>query len=272
MAVLALMLVAFAFIQLASDSLYASAAAPGSFPARISATFGVRVYNALDRVAPAPYVESTLARAALQRGDRAAALRYAVRMPPSSVRDGLLEQIAAARGEQMLAYEYAFAAPDIDGVQRAIAHIRASDPRRAYALESRFLERLVELRTHPDAVAHAWWTLGTIASQLGDRDDLQLAYRDYVTSAQRAPLDLTNLLGAANQAFSLHDWRDAERWYRAAIEVNPAAADGIAGIGLVALNERNDRATALRQLRAAQAVDPHSPLVIELIRELHRRS
>ncbi len=267
---LALVLCAFAGIQFASDALYKEAAAPGSFPTRIARAFGLRVYDMLDSIAPAPYVESTLARVALQDGNLDAARHHALRLPASPVRDGLLEQIAAARGEATLAFEYAFAAPDIAAVESTVMQMRKRDPQRAYALEESFINRLTQLQTHPDAVAHGWWILGTIAAQTQDKASQQLAYRDYVTAAQLAPLDLTNVLGAANEAVTLHSWRDARRWYNRALQVNPATADAIAGIGVVALNEGHDVDAAQEQLRKARAVDPHSALADELERELRR--
>ena len=267
-AVIALVLLGFAAVQFASDALYAQAAATGSLPSRLPAAFGLRVYDALDRIAPAAYVESTLARAALQRGDPDLAEHYAVRLPPTPVRDGLLEQIAAARGQRVLAYEYAFAAPDITAVQDAVAQLRARDPQRAYALERQFIARLQSLQTHPDAVAHGWWMLGTIASQVRTDAWQQRAYDDYVEAARLAPLDLTNVLGAANEAVTRKDWRSADAWYRRALQAHPADADATAGLGIVALNARRDRLAAQRDLARALAADPHSALAEELAREL----
>ena len=60
-------------LQLGSDSLTASAGAPGTFPTRIAPGFGRLVYTWLDHLAPAPYVETTLAQDALARGDAGAA-------------------------------------------------------------------------------------------------------------------------------------------------------------------------------------------------------
>ncbi|MGA9946011.1 MAG: hypothetical protein WBP75_13340, partial [Candidatus Cybelea sp.] len=57
------LLIAFGAIQLASDSLAAGAAVRGTLPTRVPAGFGLTVYHALDRIAPAPYVEATLAQA-----------------------------------------------------------------------------------------------------------------------------------------------------------------------------------------------------------------
>ncbi len=270
-AVLALVLCCFGAIQFASDSLYAEAAAPHAFPSWIPKAFGMNVYRVLDRVAPAAYVESTLARSALQAGDTDRAWHYAVRLPAGAVRDGLLEQVAAARGETTLAFEYAFAAPDIAGVQTLIERMRIADPRGAYALEERFIARLDALQTHPDAVARGWWTLGTIAAQTAAPAWQTLAYRDYVKAAHLAPLDLTNVLGAANQAVTLRQWRDAQAWYRRALDVSPGNADAVAGLGIVDLQSRGDRKAAEQQLSRAAAADPSSALVRELQRELRAR-
>lgn len=265
--VVALALLGFAAIQLASDSLYAGAATRGAFPTRVSAGYGLAIYRLLDRIAPAPYVESTLAREALLRGDTASAERYALRLPPDPVRNGLLANIAAARGRDVLAYEYAFAAPDIDGVQTTIARISARQPEVAYRLEERFRDRLISLQTHPDAVAHAWWMLGDIAASMPGAWQMR-AYGDFVRAAQLAPLDVQNILAVANQAVTLQHWNDAERWYRRSLEVNPANADAIAGLGIVALEGRHDRTAAIDRLHAARAIDPSSRIVTTLEREL----
>ena len=124
------MLTAFGAIQLASDAYAAPAAAPASLPAHVPVAFGVAVYRALDRVAPAPYVESTLAAYALSQGRSGDAPRYALRLPPSPARDALLARVAAARGDGELALEYFLAAPDVDAVQLRCARIGTLNPAR----------------------------------------------------------------------------------------------------------------------------------------------
>lgn len=269
-AAVALVLVVFAAVQLASDSLYASAAAPSSFPSRIPEGFGLTVYRTLDRIAPAPYVESTLARAALSRGDTANALHYALRLPPNAVRNGLLARVAAARGEDVLAFEYAFVAPDIETVQASLLRMSATHPEDAYHLEERFRDRLMALETHPDAVAHAWWMLGVIASSMHGNWQSR-AYDDYVRAAILSPLDVQHVLAAANEAVTIGRWDDAAHWYGRALEVNPASADAIAGLGIVAWDGRRDRAAADSGLAAARAIDPLSKLVATLERQLRAR-
>lgn len=263
------MLAGFAAIQLASDSLYARGASPGAFPTWVSQRFGLAVYGALDRVAPAAYVESTLAREALANGDLDSAQRHALKLPPDSVRNGLLAQIAAARGEDVLAYEYAFAAPDTQSVQTAIERVRAKDPVAAYGLEERFRDRLTALETHPDAVARAWWMLGEIAASMPGEWQAR-AYADYTMAARLAPLDVQNVLSAANEAVTLSRWNDAEHWYARALDVNPASADAVAGLGIVAI-AHHDRVEAQARLRAALAIDPSSKVAATLADELRAR-
>jgi hypothetical protein len=85
---------AFGAIQLASGALTSAAAAPGTLPKHVPLRLGVAVYRVLDRVAPAPYVEASLAQEALARGDALAAEHFAVRLPASPTRDELLARVA----------------------------------------------------------------------------------------------------------------------------------------------------------------------------------
>ncbi|HXO07946.1 MAG TPA: hypothetical protein VN880_07925, partial [Solirubrobacteraceae bacterium] len=141
---------AFGALQLASDALDSSAAAPGTLPARVPVSYGVAVYRALDRIAPAPYVESALSREALARGDADAAERYALRLPGSPVRDELLARVALARGQTLLASEYFLAAPDPDAVEATAEALASRDPAAGYALERLLQVRLARMGTHPD--------------------------------------------------------------------------------------------------------------------------
>ena len=181
-------------VQFASFALDAEAAVPGSVPARVPLAFGLAVYRALDRVAPAPFVEATLAAHALQTGDVDAAQRYALRMPASPARDELLAQTARARGQETLALEYDLAAPDVDAVSRAAYALAATDPEAAYRLELNLKDRLELLTTHPDAVAEAYWDLG----EFGNRS----AWRKISGSPEqnawlrRADLDFESAVGS----------------------------------------------------------------------------
>jgi tetratricopeptide (TPR) repeat protein len=261
-------------IQIASDGLSSSIASPGSLPSHVSGGFGLRVYEWLDRIAPAPYVESNLARSALARGDAAAAEHYAVRLPASPTRNELLAQVARAQGLPALAFEYFFAAPDVDEVQREIFARSSTDPRNAYDDEVRFRDRLIVLTTHPDAVADAYWLGGKIAvrvvwTQRYPHDYWQQrALVDFLTAVKLAPLNMKYVLAAANQALVMQDISDARRLYRHGVEIDPANADALAGLGIVSLRG-GDRADAQRYAARAYAIDASSGLVRELERELH---
>ena len=271
--VIALAIVGLGIIQVASDGLAKSVAVPGSLPSHASPAFGLRVYEWLDGVAPAPYVEASLARAALERGDISAAQHYAIRLPASPARNELLAQVARAQGQRLLAYEYFFAAPDVDEVQAEIFALSATDPVRAYDNEVGFRNRLIALTTHPDAVADAYWLAGKIAVRVVWTQRYprafwqQRALDNFETAVQLAPLNTKYILAAANQALVMYHLAEASRLYHRGVDVDPGNANAIAGVGIVTLR-RGDRADALRYERRAQAIDPSSGLLHELEREL----
>lgn len=263
-------------VQLASDSLDAGAAAAGTFPRRIPAGFGDKVYGVLDRLAPASYVESALAERALDRGDIAAAQRYALHLPASPRRDALLARAARARGQDQLALEYSLAAFDIDAVQGAAQRVATRDPAAAYGLE-----RLLELRlsgraTHPDAVAVVQWQMGLFANRTAwravpgsqtQRAWLRRAYDGFESAVALAPLSERYAIADANQADLLGDRGRAEQLFARAADIDPGSADAVAGLGVVAF-ENGDRQTAGAYLRQARALDPSSSMVRALERDL----
>jgi hypothetical protein len=221
-AVIAGLFLALAIVQFASYALDARAAVPGSLPSRVPLAFGLAVYHALDRVAPAPFVESTLAAQALTTGDFDAAERYALRLPASPTRDELLAQTARARGDATLALEYDLAAPDVDAVSQAAIALGASDPEAAYQLELHLKDRLVLLTTHPDAVAEAYWNLGEFGNRSAWRKVsgspaqiawLQRARSDFESAVALAPLSEKYALSAGNQAALLGDYGRARQLF-----------------------------------------------------------
>jgi hypothetical protein len=209
-AVVALVLVALAVIQVASDAFAAPVAAPFSLPRYAPTPFALAVYQALDRAAPSDFVEATLAQYALQRGDVADAKRHAVRLAPSSTRDELLGQIALRRGDRGLALTYFLAAPDIGELQGETM-------------------RLAHLQTHPDAVAEADWIMGRIAQRVAARMPaarlawLTRAREDDLAAATMAPFSEKYLLAIASAELRLGDRRAARRWYRRLRSVDPSA-------------------------------------------------
>ncbi len=275
--VVAAFLLSLAIVQLASDSLSASAAAPGTFPTRVPSDFGRLVYRWLDRVAPAPYVEATLAQDALGRGDTDAAEQYALRLPGSPVRDELLARAALARGERQLALEYFLAAPDAAAVNAAADDALASrDPAGAYRLEELLENRLAMLRTHPDSVAETYWRMGRYANQLAfvqvSGSAAQNAWLRRGLNALEAAVALSPLseryaIEAANQADLLGDRARASQLFGQALAIDPASADAVAGLGVIAF-QNGDRASAARYLERARALDPQSLMVRALERDL----
>lgn len=243
------------------------------------ASFGLAVYRALDRVAPAPYVETTLAGQALSSGDAAAALRYALRLPASPSRDELLGRIWAARGDDALAYEYFLAAPDVDAVQAAIERRASADPAAAYERERILAGRLELLQTHPDAVAEARWQTGLLANRQAWREVpgsraqaawLDRAMRAFEAAHDLAPLSEKYAIAAANQAILLGKTERARTLFTQAADANPGSADAIAGLGVAALR-RGDAAAARADLARARRLDPNALMVRALERDLRQR-
>jgi hypothetical protein len=275
-AVIAGLFVALAIVQFASYALDARAAVPGSLPSRVPLGFGLAVYHALDRVAPAPFVESTLAAQALSAGDFDAAQRYALRLPSSPTRDELLAQTARARGDTTLALEYDLAAPDVDAVSQAAFALVASDPEAAYQLELHLKDRLMLLTTHPDAVAEAYWNLGDFANQSAwrkvpaspaQRAWLARARSNFESAVELAPLSEKYALSAGNQAALLGDYPRARQLFMQAAEIDPGGADAIAGLGVAAFSA-GDVVQARADLARARAIDPSSKMVRALQRDL----
>jgi tetratricopeptide (TPR) repeat protein len=275
-AVVVIFLLAMAKVQVASDSLSASAAASGTFPTRVPASYGRLVYTWLDRLAPAPYVETILAQDALARGDAGAAEHYALRLPASGVRDELLARAAQLRGQRLLAFEYFLAAPDAVAVEEAAEAVAVRDPAGAYRLEHLLETRLAMLRTHPDAVAEARWRMGRFANRTAwiqvpgspaQLTWLRRALRDFEAAAALSPLSERYAIEAANQSDLLADRGRAAALFARALAIDPGSADAVAGLGVLAF-QAGDRAAAARYLSRARALDPSSLMVRALERDL----
>jgi Tetratricopeptide repeat len=267
-----------ATVQFASYALDSSAAEPGTLPTRIPPSFGLAVYRALDRVAPAPFVEATLATNALSTGDYAAAERYALKLPASPTRDELLAQTARAGGDATLALEYDLAAPDVDAVSQAALDLVPSDPEAAYRLELHLKDRLELLTTHPDAVAEAYFRLGEYANQSAWRKIsgspaqnawLRQAGADFDAAVVLAPLSEKYALSAGNQAAQLGDFAGAKRLFNQAAEIDPGGADAVAGLGVAAF-AAGDAAQARAYLTRARALDPTAKMVHALEHDLEK--
>jgi tetratricopeptide (TPR) repeat protein len=238
---------ALALVQFASDAIYGHG----------SRAFGVRVYQAIDAIAPVAFVNETLAFAMLQEGDASAAQGYAQRMPPGPRRDDLLAHVAAAQGQTALARAYYFSADDVAATQDAVAQLARTDLPAAMQLEDRLRERLLLLGRHPDAVADSYyrsanyevWLHHYLAGYALDERALALA-----------PLNMGYLLSAANNAYLGGDLPDAQRLFERGIAIDPGSGNSYVGLGWIALHEgHRDRARAY--LHQARAIDPHAQMI-----------
>jgi len=225
------------------------------------------VYGALDRIAPADFVEDTLAHDALARGDLDGAQHYATRMPANERRSDVLAQIAQARGDATQAFEYYFAADDVDALQRSIAALAVRDRPAALASEARVRARLIALGTHPDAVAESYLISGRLAVPLyGAKKALPY----YQAALAIAPLNLTYVLETAYCALDAKDYELARTIFRSGLDVNPKSGDAFAGLGLVALRT-GDRAQAQAYLARARAAEPNADAIPGLARLLQAK-
>ncbi len=259
--VTAVLTLGLACVQFASASLFGGMGARQSLPAHLQSAFGARIYGALERIAPAPYVESMLAGAALRSGDLDAAERHALQLPSSPGRNELLAQIAERRGRPRLALEYYAVTPDISAVDRYVRLLARTDAGAAYDLENGMKDRLEALTTHPNAVAEAYWRLGELAALCGYRSAAsrramwQTALDNYRSAVAIAPFSEKYLLAEANQRVLMTDWSDARTVFLRAVDVDPNSAAAYAGLSLSASKTGNP-ALASQYAARARALDP----------------
>ncbi|MBV8370632.1 MAG: O-antigen ligase family protein [Candidatus Eremiobacteraeota bacterium] len=220
-AVVALGLVC-AFVQTASDAVYASAASPRSVPAHLPQQLGTRWYAALERVAPLPFVEEVMADDALRRGDLTAAAAHAARLHDGALRSDLEARIAAAQGHDGEAIRLFLRAGDAEAVQPFVATwSQRGRIRDAYALELRLRDRLAADETRPNALAESWWRLGCLATQLGDARE---GAADYERAIVLAPLNTKYLSDAGALAQARGDANGAASYFARAREIDPSGA------------------------------------------------
>lgn len=261
-------------VQFGSDAIFREAAAPGSLPSHLSQSEGVHVYDAIERVAPAPYVEAMLTRAALDRGDLALAEKHIERLPISVTRSEYTGRLALARGQHSAALREFLKADDVGALQADINRLRSSERSAgAYALELRIRDRLKQTTTHPDALAESYWTLGQLATTLGYQQPANrpgwwaAGVRYYRQALSLAPLSEKYLLAAASQEVLTADLPSAKSYFRRAIDVDPASADAYAGLGLVAVRA-HDLTKARAYAARSRAIDPQAAYLKRLDAEL----
>lgn len=256
---------AFGALQIGSDAIFARAGQPQSLPAHLPAQLGVAIYRGAARVAQPSFVNSMLARAALDRGDLAGAQTYAQRLPDSPRRDDLLGEIAASRDDASTAQQYFIRAGDIEAIDRLVTAIASRDPAQAYRLEDGLRTRLEQSGTHPDAVAEAYWRMGELASWQSNH---RLGMRNFRHAVALSPLSEKYLISAGFEAYNVRDDQAALRYFSRALSVDPASADAYAGAGM-ALLRQGDRAGAVRYAQRASATKRPSHALLTLEKQLH---
>ncbi len=254
-------------MQFASDAVFSAAGSRISLPARLHPDAGVTVYRAIERIAPAPFVEGMLARAAFASGHFDEARRQAARLPNSSMREEFLGRIAQAQGNDAAAQAHFLAGADFFAIQDDIDRLAARSPVAAYALQLKLKNRLEALKTHPDAVAESYWHLGQLSTSRADRAPaatraqlMRAGMRDYRTAVALAPLSEKYLLAAGTQELSIGETPGARGYFARMLDVNPASADAYAGLGLVALKQGH-RASAQRYAERSASIDPNGGLL-----------
>jgi tetratricopeptide (TPR) repeat protein len=266
----------FACVQAASSAFSADAAVPYAVARHVPLRFATAVYGTLVRIAPAPYVTSSLAAYELGRGDFARAHAYAISMPASPVRDDLLARSAAAGGNGPLAFEYYLAAPDVDAVESYVESAATHDPAKAYELEEILSRRLALSGTHPDGVAETRWRMGLLANRRAWREVpdspaqgawLERAMDAFASALALAPLSDRYAIAAANQAMLLGQIERSKTLFAQAERSNPGSADAIAGLGVVAYQEGDVHAATDALLRA-ERIDPNALMVRALSHDL----
>ena len=193
-----------------------------------------------------------LARAALDRGDLAEARMYALALAPSNREYDLLGRIAQAQGDHAAAVHDFIEADDIYAIDDEVDALAKTNPAAAFALETRFKDRLERTATHPDALAESHFRLGSLAGILGRP---RVTMQEYRRAVELSPISERYLLWAGSQAYNTGDPRAALNYYKRAINVDPASADGYAGAGLAALR-LGDRTSAVAYAARARAIDP----------------
>ena len=261
----ALVVLALAYVQVSSMALYRFAAAPHSLPALFTPQDGTRLYEALERVAPLPFVEAGLAQSALQRNDLHAANVYIARMPDSAAKWDDEGHVALAEHHGAQATADFLAAGDIDAVNRlADADMQAGRLHSALDLLHRLHDRLRSGGTHPDAVAETSWHMGEIADVLGQK---ALALQDDREALSLSPFAEKYLLDAGLRSADLGEYAQARTYFNRMLGVNPRNADAYAGFGIIALRQ-GDLAQARAQAAHSRELDPQSPALGRLTRLL----
>ncbi len=254
-----------AVLQFASAAVFSSSASRFSLPARLPPGLGASIYGRIEHVLPVPFVESMLVDADIEQHHWTAAQQHVLRLPPSTARSEFLAQIALQRGDRAAATQDFLDAVDVDALRAEVERLAAAgNVRAAYALENATRARLASTPTHPDLVAESYWRSGELAARLLLSE---AALTDYRRALTLAPFSEKYLLAAGTQAIALQRYRVARSYFERCLSVDPASADALAGLGLVALRS-GDRATAQLFAQRSRAIDPNAEMLASLERAM----
>lgn len=260
-----------AIAQASADCYSREVAQPGS------------LVSALPSCAAAPWVDWVVARgpeslrymsirAAVHDGRPTAAQRTLTTLRPGPERMELAGFIAEDRGELAAAERAYLAASDADGITRMVGRERVLRrlPRARELLRAQ-IAGLGAGSTQPDALAEAWWQLGTLDAVYGASSLVQAraALADFTKAQSLAPFSEKYALSVGSQYMNLRDLDRAGATFARAVEIDPQSAVAYAALGEVALL-RNDRVAARAQLIRAQTLDPSLASVKALASKLAR--
>ncbi len=259
-------------------SIAAAPAAQGGSLVRGLASAGGLV-DAIDPALPMPVpLRLLLARRAIAAGDLARAAALTARLGPSTDRSAFEAKLAELRGDAEGARRGWFDAGDYTELERLVGELeRSGDLRGAEALQARLVERLTQDRTHPDALAEAWWRLGVLEAALPPRERTpdggttfeRASLAAYEQAIALAPYSAKFLISAASQELNLGELDGAQRYFERAAEVVPGNVLIPVGYGEVAVR-RGDYATARKRLAEARRIDANEPAVERLAQKIPR--
>jgi putative inorganic carbon (hco3(-)) transporter len=257
------------FVQIASTGTFGAVASAASVAAHLPPRLGAGMYEAIERVAPLPFVEAVLTQSALQRNDLSGAVRHAARIPAGPLRSELEARAALAQGRTNDAIALYLDAGDDEALQPFVLRFALSGRvRDAYALERRIRDRLATAETRPNALAESWWRLGLLAQRLGNARE---AAQDCEHAITLAPLNTKYLIDAGLLAVHRGDPAAAAPLFARASDIDPADADAVAGQGIAAL-QRGDLAEAHRLASRADALNPRATVAVLLRDRLARHA
>lgn len=250
-AVLAVVAVLSAAIQLASDGLFGRAAASPAFPRIVPRAVGLAVYDGFDALPFAPsFVRRVAAEAAIDDGRLDEAQRLIAREPAGRDRSDLEGRWYAAHDDAAAAVERFVAAGDFVRVGEAVDDAqREGHLEVALRTQRRLVDELQALHD-TDSLARAYWRLAQLEAATGDH---RASLVDYQTAIAFEPLSETYLLGAANEALGHGRLELARRYFVRVVQLDPGSADGHVGVGRVAvragdLEEARRQAAIVRRL------------------------